>query len=179
MNEIEELQLAYISYKRSDGQLKDCVDWAVERLVRDEDEGDEEIIQLASSPLDWEIDQLVHNILRKYLGSDAENEEYWVGQLLIRLYDRYQSKSISIMELDPIFWSLLNNLWPSGHWLVQLCRNCEYATDVDAFLKPFEDEFKYITDLWREANSLGDFLKKYERQISNSHEAEFLKRNRR
>ena len=40
MNEIEELKLAFVAYKYRIGKLKDCVDWAVERLVRDEDEGD-------------------------------------------------------------------------------------------------------------------------------------------
>jgi hypothetical protein len=178
MNEIEELQLAYISYKRSDGQLKDCVDWAVERLVRDEDEGDEEVILLASSSNDWEIDQLVYNILWRYLGSDADNEEYWAGHLLVDLYDKYLAGNIGITELDKKILSLYNNLdYPD--WMVMLSSNCEYATDVDAYLKPFKDEFKYITDLWRESKSLDDFTKKYDRRISNSHEADFIKRNRR
>lgn len=175
MNEIEELQLAYISYKRSDGQLKDCVNWAVERLVRNEEEGDEEIILLASSPMDWEIDQLVHNILRRYLGSEAENEEYWAGRLLVCFYDKYLARTIGITELDKKILSLYVNLdYPD--WLVMLSRNCEYATDVDAFLKPFEDEFKYITDLWREAKSLDDFTKKYDRQISNSQDWRYMKK---
>jgi len=52
-----------------------------------------------------------------------------------------------------------------------LARNCEYATDMDFYEKPFEDEFLYISDLWSKAGTLNEFLDSYDRNISNSHEA--------
>jgi len=32
-------------------------------------------------------------------------------------------------------------------WLIVLSRNAEYATDIDNFIKPFEKELKYISNL--------------------------------
>lgn len=170
MNKIEELKLSSTAQKYGVGHLKDCVDWAVERLVKVEEDDDMDIFLLAGSTEERQIEELVQAILRRYLDPDDLNDELCAGQLLVRLYDNYHSNAISIKKLDPVFWSMMYDLWPSGDWLVMLCRNCELATFMDNFMNPFEIEFKYLTDLWKEAKSVDDFRKSYDRKISNTHD---------
>jgi hypothetical protein len=91
------------------------------------------------------------------------------------MYDQYRSGVLNLSELekkiDRLYWRL-----DYPNWLVMLARNCEYATDVDVFIRPFEEEFKYVADLWRISDDLDEFLQKYDREISNSHDWEGLKK---
>ena len=169
MNKIEELKLAFAKYKYGAGQLTGCVDWAVERLVKVEEEDDMDIFLLAGSTNESEIVELVQDILSRYLDAETFNEEFCAGQLLICLYDSYHAKTISIIELEPIISSMYLKLPLNPDWLAMLNRNCEVSIILQTY-KPFEDEFKYITDLWKEAKTLDDFKKKYDRQISNTHD---------
>lgn len=106
MNKIEELKLAFTKYKYGAGQLTGCVDWAVERLVKVEEEDDMDIVLLAGSTNESEIVELVQDILSRYLDAETFNEEFCAGQLLIRLYDSYHAKTINIIELEPIISSM-------------------------------------------------------------------------
>ena len=169
MNNIDKLHSALLDHKFGLGDLSSCVDWAVDRLERNEEGDDKEIALLAGSSDAGEIEELSRNIVDRYIESEARNEELWTGKLLVRLYTRYKSRNISIIELDPIIDKLYRYLnYPS--WLVMLSRNCEYATDIDNFVKPFDDEFEYISDLWSRSSSLEDFSSKYDRQVSNTHD---------
>ncbi len=172
MNSVETLQNALFAYKHGICGLKECVDWAVARLSENENEGDADIILLAGSSNDSEAKCLAQNIVHRYLQPDALQEEVLAGRLLVRLHDSYRAGTISIVELEPIIDALYRNLgYPN--WLVMLGRNCEYATDIEPFVKPFEDEFEYISALWKQSKSIDDFHKKYDRQISNTHDANY------
>jgi hypothetical protein len=169
MNAVEELQDILAAHNYGVGNSKACVDWAVERLTRNEDDSDKDIILLASSACESEIEKLSRRIIRRYLPPDALNEELWAGKLLTNLYARYKAGTITITELEPIVDTMYRKLnYPN--WLVMLSRNCEYATDIEPFEKPFEDEFEYINDLWRESKSVEDFEKRYDRRVSDTHD---------
>ena len=146
-----------------------CSEWAVNYLVKNEEQNDEEIILLASSDSDGEMKSLTENILQRYIPAINRNEEYWAGKYIVELHRLYFSKKIDIFVLE----KNINNLYYKlGYpdWLVMLARNCEYATDVPAFQKPFEEEFDYIKELWRSSESIDMFNKSYDRQVSNSHD---------
>jgi len=169
MNAVEELQAILAGHNYGLGELKACVDWAVERLSGNEDAGDEDVILLASSVDDSETEELSRKIVRRYLSPNAVNEELLAGRLLVRLYDQYKAGAISIITLEPIVDAMYRKLeYPD--WLVMLSRNCEYATDAEPFVKPFEEEFHYVSDLWRQSMSTEDFESKYDRRISNTHD---------
>ena len=51
-----------------------------------------------------------------------------------------------------------------------LARNCEYATDLPASIEPFVSEFDYIAGLWGSASTPAEFLAKYSRAVSDSHD---------
>lgn len=169
MNNIDKLHSAFLDHKFGLGDLSSCVDWAVDRLARNEEGDDKEIALLAGSLDADEIEELSRRIINRYLEPEARNEELWAGKLLVRLYTRYKSRNISIIALEPVIDKLYRHLnYPN--WLVMLSRNCEYATDVDNFVKPFEDEFEYINDLWSSSSTLEEFTSKYDRRVSNMHD---------
>lgn len=126
-------------------QASACIDWAIERLQNNEEIDDADIILLAGSIHEDEVKQLVPKILERYLGHSL-SEEYLCGKYIVELHQRYIADEISIIELELILWKLFNNL-SMPNWLVMLCRNCEYATDVKSYKKPFEEEFDYIAKL--------------------------------
>jgi hypothetical protein len=145
------------------------VKWAEDRLLHDEEEGDKEIILLAGSTEEGEIKKLALRILERYIDKPFLGEEYCAGKFIVKLYESYKSGSVSIHRLDSIIWSLYPNLnYPD--WLDQLAPNCESATHIEEFRKPFEDEFQYIYELWKDASSVDEFKSKYDRQVSRSHD---------
>ena len=65
-NADEELQAILAGHNYGLGELNACVDWAVERLSRNEDGGDEDVILLASSVDESETEELSQKIVRRY-----------------------------------------------------------------------------------------------------------------
>jgi len=73
-------------------------------------------------------------------------------------------------SLEPKLWRLFYDL-ERPPWLKMLARNCEYATDMPPFQRPFEQEFEYIAGLWAKAQSREEFFSLYDRNVSASHDA--------
>lgn len=169
MNNIEELHDIYVRANFGLSQWKDCVSWALDRLLNDEEGDDNNIILLASSNDEKEIKELTKKILPAYLSDDMLNEEYRTGMYVVQLHKKFHANRIDIFELETILHKLYYNLdYPN--WLVMLSRNCEYATDIPNFEQPFKDEFEYIVGLWGNCDSLKAFNEVYDRNISNSHD---------
>ncbi len=170
MEAIHELLKAFIPLKYNSTKGQECVKWAEERLLYNEEEDDKDVILLAGATEEEEIKKLSLKLLEKYLDKRFLEEEYCAGKFLVRLYQWYKCGSVSIQRLDSIVSVLYVDLnYPD--WLTMLSRNCEYAIDVEEFRKPFEDEFLYIYEIWKDAVSLDEFKSKYDRQVSNSHDA--------
>lgn len=170
MKAIHELLEAFIPLKYNFTKGQECVKWAENRLLYDEEENDEDIVLLAGSTVKEEIKELSLKILERYIDKQFLEEEYWVGKFIVKLYEWYKSGSVSIPQLDTIIsWLYANFDYPN--WLAMLSRNCEYAIDIEEFHKPFEDEFLHIYELWKDVVSADEFKSKYDRQISNSHDA--------
>ncbi len=168
MKAISDLRKAYLHFKYEGNKADACVNWAIERLQNHEEGDDTDIKLLAGSTNEEDVKQLVPKILERYSG-DSVSEEYLCGQYIVELRRRYLAGEISIIELEPIMWRLFANLsYPD--WLVMLSRNCEYATDMEQFRRPFEDELEYIAGLWKSVSSYEDFLEKYDRNVSNQHD---------
>jgi hypothetical protein len=107
--------------------------------------------------------------LREHFAPEAIDDQIEAGKYVVELRHLYDSGKVTIEELEKRLWRLSGELgYPN--WLVMLCRNCEYATDIPAFIKPFEEEFAYIAALWENATSSADFLRKYDRTISDTHD---------
>jgi len=169
MKAIHELLEAFIPLKYNFTKGQDCLKWAVERLLYNEEEDDRDVILLAGSTVEEEIKELSLKILERYIEKQFLEEEYWVGKFIVKLYEWYKSGSVSIPRLDTIIsWLYAHFDYPN--WLAMLSRKCEYAIDMEDFRKPFEDELWYIYELWKDASSVDEFNSKYDRRVSNSHD---------
>ena len=100
MNKIDELHNFCVKARFSLGKWHDCVDWAVQRLVNNEDQDNQYVILLASSNEQSEIEQLTSEILDTYLASGKRNDEYWAGKYVVFLHELFYSSEIDIFELD-------------------------------------------------------------------------------
>ncbi len=172
MEEIARLRRCYLQHRLGFDDWQSCVDWAIERLQRDDEGDDLDIVMLAAATNVEEVWPLVSAIVSRYLDGAQISDDVAAGKYIVELHTAYLSKSESIETLEQKFWKIFNRLnQPS--WLAMLARNCEYATDMDFYEKPFEDEFSYISGLWSRASTLNEFLVSYDRNISNSHEADW------
>ena len=86
------------------------------------------------------------------------------------LHELFYGSEIDIFELEKRLWKIYYKL-DHPYWLVMLSRNCEYATDVQAFEKPFHDEYGYLVGLWKNCDSITEINEMYDSSISNSHDA--------
>lgn len=169
MESIEELEHQYFLLKVECGEIKTCVDWAVERLQLDQEGEDQDIVLLASASKGEEILSLVEAIVARYCGEERCNDQFIAGKYISYLYASHRKGTESIATIDVKLSRLYFRLdYPD--WLTMLRRNCEYSTDVSEFVKPFEEEFEYIARLWESAHNLADFELRYDRNISNQHD---------
>jgi len=152
----------------------ECIRWAVDELANGC--ADEHVCVLAGLEKNdhWEVKRSIERIISEDIVGDAFSQQTWAGKAICRMYDQYRSGSLTLSELEHKIDTLYVRLdYP--RWLVMLARNCEYATDIDLFMKPFEQELEYIAELWRTSDDLDDFLRIYRKEISNSHDLEILK----
>lgn len=169
MDKIHELEIRYLKFLFEKGTFKEMIQWAEDRLLADENENDEDVILLAGSFTKEEAVTHTEKVLEKFIGVSCLDKNYFIGQYIVELRKDYLAGNLSVDEIEPILWKLF---YGSGmpSWLVMLSRNCEYATDIKNFVKPFEDEFNYICSLWEKSSSFDEFEKQYDREISNSHD---------
>ena len=169
MAQLTELDSAVFQLRLGFGHAGRCVDWAVERLRRDEEGDDLEVVLLASARGRDEVLPLAEVIIARYRGAQRLADQFLAGKYIVELRAAYLAGRESVSSLDAILTRLYRALDYPG-WLVMLSRNCEYATDVADFAQPFEDEFRYIASLWAPAESLAAFGREYRRATSNRHD---------
>lgn len=134
----------------------------------DQEGGDIDIVLLAGATKEHEVLEQVPRIIDRYCGA-APNDHFIAGKYIAALYADYLGKTETIESLDVKLTELFVRLgYPD--WLVMLARNCEYATDVDVFIAPFERELDYVAELWSRAEDRSDFEAVYDRQVSNQHD---------
>ncbi|WP_256079324.1 hypothetical protein [Massilia sp. YIM B04103] len=172
MEHIAELEDEYFQLRFFYSKDDSCVDWAVERLRHDQEGDDLEVILLASARGRDEILPLVEIIVDRYRGPERLDDQSLAGKYIVKLRQIYLQGQETIHSLDEKFTQLYSKLgYPN--WLVMLSRNCEYATDVPAFVQPFEDEFEYISSLWDASRNLAEFEAQYSRKISDQHDINY------
>lgn len=177
MEAISQLQSHYLLHTLGVGALQPCIDWAIERLQRNQEGDDLEVVLLAAATTHDDALPWVQIILERYVGLATMDQQFAAGKYLASLRPLYLSGVESLAALDAKLTQLSCKLGlPS--WLVMLSRNCEYATDVDAFLEPFEQEFEYIANLWAKASTVAEFEAEYSSEVSNTHDVKGLPSSR-
>lgn len=171
MTAIDELQRLFGPVALGLGPVQPCIDWAITRLLRDEEQGDLEVVLLASATDHDEAFPLAVEILHRYLGGASTNLELAAGHLVVDLRRAYLAGEQTVASLEPTINALYVKT-DHAPWLVMLSRNCEYATDMPVFREPFDDEFAYIAGLWARATSLADFYARYRPGVSRKHDVD-------
>src|SRR3990167_7187889 len=107
---IEDLHSIYVQIRFGWSNWNALSQWALERLLNNEDNDDENIILLAGSSFEDEANELANKILTKHLDLEKQNEEYWAGKYIVELYDRFYKEELDIFELSNIINKIYNKL---------------------------------------------------------------------
>ena len=168
-NRLTRLRKIYIEKQLLNQSNSVYIDWAISELLTGVEDGNICILASFNSDDDFEIEYYLDKLLadKPRIGIDESYEV--IGEIIIKLSNQYSQKNITIPEIDRIINHIFI-LTDYVDWLVMLARNCEYATDIDVFLRPFEEELDYIADLWIDYNSYSEFSLKYNRKMSSGHD---------
>jgi hypothetical protein len=172
MEAISQLHDQYTLLKLGFGSIPSCIEWAMDRLQLDQEGEDLDVVLLAAATTHEDAFPLVEALIARYVGPESLDEQLAAGKFIANLFPAYMAGEETIDALDAKFTKLYSSLgYPD--WLVMLSRNCEYATDIDVFLEPFEQEFAYIAELWNFSSNRAEFESKYNREVSNQHDVKF------
>jgi hypothetical protein len=139
MKALEQLELTYFLSRVGVSDFHDCIDWAIKRLMRDEEGDDFDIVRLAAATEREEVVALVEKIIERYHNGPLCDDQLLAGKYVAALHGAYLAKSMTVTSLDATF-TMLSTRPEYPDWLVILSRNGEYATDMAYFLDPFESE---------------------------------------
>ena len=170
MEAINQLERSYFLLKSGGGDFRECVEWALERLRRDEEGDDTDIVMLAASANRNEVLTFTEHVIERYSGYQALDEQLAAGKYLVALRHDYLRGLETVYSLESKLASLYERLgFP--RWLSVLCRNSRYAGEAKHFLDLFEKEFTYLARLWAVAMSRQQFEARYNHAISVQHDA--------
>ena len=168
-NKKRELINYFIEAKYMETNYECCINWAIGQIEKGIDNNDINILAGLNPDDYFELKKYIEKIINEEIVFDQNNIETWAGEVVVKNGEKYLRKEIDIFKLDEILTKLYYKTnYP--FWLAMLARNCEYATDIKAFEKPFLDELNYIMDLWKNSFDLNDFNMKYDRTISEKHD---------
>jgi hypothetical protein len=170
MEEISQLERSYFLLKSGGGDYRDCIEWALDRLRRDEEGDDTDIVFLAASEDPEEALTFAEHVVERYSGYQALDVELAAGKYLVALRHDYLRGIETVRTLESKLQSLYERLKHPG-WLSVLCRNCRHAKEARPYLDLFDKEFAYLARLWAVAMSRQQFETRYNRVISARHDA--------
>jgi len=170
MEEINQLERSYFLLKSGGGDFRECVEWALDRLRRDEEGDDADIIMLAVSANRYEVLTFAGHVIERYSGYQALDAQLAAGKYLVALRHDYLRGIETVQSLDGKLQRLYEQL-QFPRWLSVLCRNCRHAREARAYHDLFEKEFAYLARLWAVAMSRQQFESRYNHAISARHDA--------
>lgn len=170
MEAINQLERSYFLLKSGGGDFRECVEWALERLRRDEEDDDTDIILLAASANRHEVLTFAEHVIERYSGYQALDSQLAGGKYLVALRHDYLRGIETVHSLESKLRGLYERLNFPG-WLCVLCRNCRYAREMQSYRDLFEKEFAYLARLWAVAMSRQQFESRYNHAVSARHDA--------
>jgi len=170
MEAINQLERSYFLLKSGGGDFRECVEWALERLRRDEEDDDTDIVMLAASANQHEVLTFAEHVVERYSGYQALDAQLAAGKYLVALRHDYLRGIETVNTLDSKLRGLYERL-QFPRWLGVLCRNCHLAREAQAYHDLFEKEFAYLARLWAVAMSRQQFESHYNPAASARHDA--------
>ncbi|HEU5137259.1 MAG TPA: hypothetical protein VFU13_19070 [Steroidobacteraceae bacterium] len=169
MEAINQLERSYFLLKSGGGDYRECIEWALDRLRRDEEDDDTDIALLAASHTPVEALTIAEVVIERYSGYQALDAQLAAGKYLVALRHDYLRGIETVQTLEPKLRALCERLrFPA--WLRVLCRNCRYANEASDHRDLFDKEFAYLARLWAVATSRLQFESRYKGVISSRHD---------
>jgi hypothetical protein len=168
MEAINQLEYSYFLARSGCGDYRDCIDWALDRLRRNEEGDDGDVILLAASNEPEEARTFTELVLERYSGLQALDLQLAGGKYLVALRHEYQRGNETVHTLESKLQRLYTHLQHPG-WLAVLCRNCRHARAAQPFRDLFDREFAYLARLWAVASTRAQFESRYNPNISRRH----------
>lgn len=169
MEYINQLEYSYFLARSAGGDYRDCIDWALERLRRNEEADDSDVIMLAACEDPEEARTFTELVLERYSGAQALDLELAGGKYLVALRHEYLRGNETVHTLESKLWRLYAHLDHPG-WLSVLCRNCRHARAARPYHELFDREFAYLARLWAVASTRRQFESRYSHAISSRHD---------
>jgi hypothetical protein len=170
MEAINQLERSYFLLKSGGGDYRECIEWALDRLRRDEEDDDTDIVMLAASADPTEALTFAGLVIERYSGYRALDAQLAAGKYLVALRHDYLRGIETVQTLESKLMLLYERLRFPG-WLSVLCRNCRHANEAPSCRDLFDKEFAYLARLWAVAMSRQQFESRYNRTISVLHDA--------
>jgi hypothetical protein len=169
MEAINQLEYSYFLARSAGGDYRDCIDWACERLLRNEEGDDPDVFMLAACEEPEEARTFAELVIERYSGFQSLDDELAGGKYLVALRHEYLRGNETVHTLESKLQRLYEHLQHPS-WLSVLCRNCRHARNAAAYQELFDSEFAYLTRLWAVATSRTQFDSRYNRRISARHD---------
>jgi hypothetical protein len=169
MEAINQLEYSYFLARSGCGDYRDCIDWAMERLRRNEEGDDSDVIMLAASEEPEEARTFTELVIERYSGQQALDLQLAGGKYLVALRHEYLRGNETVHTLESKLQRLYVHLEHPG-WLSVLCRNCRHARVAAPYRDPFDREFAHLTRLWALASTREQFEASYNPAISARHD---------
>lgn len=165
MEAINQLEYSYFLARSAGGDYRDCIDWALERLKRNEEDDDADVILLAASEEPEEARTFTELVLERYSGYQSLDPQLAGGKYLVALRHEYLRGNETVHTLESKLQRLYSHLQNPG-WLSVLCRNCRHARVAAPYRDLFDKEFAYLARLWAVAATRAQFEARYNHAIS-------------
>lgn len=169
MEAINQLEYSYFLARSAGGDYRDCIDWALERLRRNEEADDSDVIMLAASAEPEEARTFTELVLERYSGYQSLDLQLAGGKYLVALRHEYLRGNETVHTLESKLQRLYSHLQHPG-WLSVLCRVCRHARAAPQYRELFDREFAYLARLWAVAASRSQFECRYNAAISRRHD---------
>lgn len=160
MEAINQLEHSYFLARSASGSYRDCIDWALERLRRNEEGDDPNVILLAVAEEPEEARTFAELVIGRHSGQETLDGHLAGGKYLVALRHEYLRGHETVHSLESKLQRLYWQLRCPG-WLSVLCRNCRHAREAAAWRGPFDREFAYLARLWAVATTREQFAARY------------------
>jgi hypothetical protein len=172
-NEKQTLKNLFFKAEYLDRAYTECIEFALCQIEKGNLESKISILAGLNPNTKTEIKGTIECIVDEKLDETNSSKEDWVGEYLTELSDKYIRNEIGISDID----LELNHVYMKldyPDWMATLCYNSEYATDIESYKKPFENELEYISNLWKTSKDKEEFMRRYDPDISEAHRGRFV-----
>jgi hypothetical protein len=160
MEAIDELQKIRLQIALGDAPWAAAIEWAIQRLLRDEQDGDLNVVMLAASVSATEAESWTRLVLDEHGSATKDRNEAAAMTLLPDWQTLLRSGQLTLESLDTKLCCLLS-MTDNAPWVVDLELQCECVLIGWEEQSEFDDFLDGVAALCRQSGSLAAFREAY------------------